>query len=249
MKRKFVAAVLVLAMIFSVSTMAVAEEPTEPVLATSDKGEAGIAYIKGTVDVVETDDPDIPGKEDPNNKEWDFRTDRNIDFGEHDILTNMTEQRFASWLDHRYADTDYVGIIIKNGTVSPYQVVVGIEQFEADKEPTLIGFEFELVTKDFDKMDTITNLYNHKMEGPENAAAKSTHTGFKIEDDYKPGLINAGNNGKDPLTAHVFTVPGLGVHAATWGGVLTVPPSSVAATGEAQAIMTWNIMSVPTGNP
>jgi len=251
MKRKFVAAVLVLAMMFSVSTMAVAEEPNEPekVLVTSDEGKAGIAYIKGDVKVVDPDDPLIPGKDDDDDTEWDFRTDRNIDFGKHDVLTNINEQRFASWLEHRWAETDYVGIIIKNGTVTPYQVVVGIGEFKAENGTTLKGFELDLVTKDFKGMNTISNLYEHKMEPPDRATAKSTHSLFNLERDYDEGKIHAGTDGKDPLTAQVFTVPGLGVHAATWGGVLTVPASSVTAVGEAQAVMTWNIMNVPTGTP
>jgi len=262
MKRKFVAALLVLAMIVGVSTIAMAEEPTEtkPTTATKDTGDAGIAYEKGKVEVTDPDDPLIPGEEDDDGNKigpWSFVTDRNLDFGKHDVLTNVDEQRFASWMEYRKADTDYVGIIIKNGTVAKYQVVVGIEQFyatsEADpnkKVETLLGFELELVTGAFKVKDdagntiNITNPHGRTVERPEKATANSTHTGFKIDRDYTGGKIDAGNNGEDPVTAQVFDIPGLGIHAASWGGVLTVPPSSVAEIGEAQAVMTWNIMNV-----
>jgi len=267
MKRKIVAAVLVLAMIMSVSAIAMAEEPepTETKPVTTGKGNAGIAYEKGKVIVTDPDDPLIPDeKDDDGNKigPWSFVTDRNLDFGIHDVLTNVEEQRFASWLEFREPDTDYVGIAISNGTVSKYQVVVGIEQFYAESEttpgtkvPTLLGFELELVTNNFKAKDdagktiNITNPHGWDVENPENAGANSSHLSFKLANDYRGGKIDAGNNGKDPTTLQVFDIPGLGIHAASWGGVLTVPPSSVAEIGKAQAVMTWNIMNAPVSAP
>jgi hypothetical protein len=273
MKRKFVTAVLVLAMIMSMGTIAMAEEPTEPTEtkptpATTDKGDAGIAYEKGKIEITDPDDPLIPDEEDDDDDEkegpWSFVTDRDIDFGKHDVLTNVQEHRFASWLESRSADKEYVGLVVRNGTVTKYQVVVGIDPFYATSEQapngkiqTLQGFELELVTPDFlanerdedGNLVNITNPYNRTVTKAEKAGANSSHLNFKAEDNYRGGKINAGNNGADPVTKHVFDIVGLGIHAASWGGVLTVPPSSVTEIGEAQAVMTWNIMNVPAPNP
>jgi hypothetical protein len=256
MKRKFTAAVLVLAMIMSVSTIAMADEPTEPKPppVTQGSGDAGIAYQTGSVEIINLGHAAIPVTEDG---KWSFVTSRDVDFGRHDVLTNVSEQKFASWLENRTAGTDYVGIIIRNGTVAPYQVVVGIEQFKAGNDITMEGFRLQLVTNTFAAIERdgtgnlvhITNPYVKEVTNAVKAGANSTHLGFKIGDHYRGGSIDAGNNGQNPTTAHVFDIPGLGVHAASWGGILTVPPSSVTAVGEAQAVMTWNIMNVPQGNP
>jgi hypothetical protein len=260
MKRKFTAAVLVLAMIMGVSTIAMAAEPTEPteptepkaVSVTQDSGDAGIAYHEGIVEIIDLGNALIPA---PQDGTWSFVTSRDVDFGKHDVLTNVDEQRFASWVEFRDAGTDYVGIIIKNETVAPYRIVVGIEQFKVGNNATLDGFQLELVTSAFKAKDddgktiNITNPHNKPVDNPLKATANSTHLGFKLADDYRGGTIYAGSTGKDPLTAEVFDIPGLGIHAATWGGVLTVPPSSVTEIGEAQAVLTWNIMSVPKASP
>lgn len=266
MKRKLTAAALVLAMIMSVSTIAMADEPTEPtepkqVTATSGSGGAGIAYQEGKVEIINLGNAAIPVTDDG---KWSFVTSRDVDFGKHDVLLNVDEQRFASWMEHRTAGTDYLGIIIKNETVAPYQVVVGIDQFFAPnalapngKAPTLTGFQLELVTSAFlaterdaeGNLVNITNPYIKEVTNPLKASANSTHLRFNLATDYRGGTVDAGNNGKDPTTAHVFDIPGLGVHAASWGGVLTVPPSSVTEIGEAQAVLTWNIMTVPASAP
>jgi hypothetical protein len=254
MKRKFAAAVLVLAMIMGVSTIATADEPTEPksTPVTQGSGDAGIAYQQGSVEIINLGNAAIPVTADG---KWSFVTSRDVDFGRHDVLTNVTEQKFASWVEHREKGTDYVGIIIRNGTVAPYQVVVGIEQFKAGNNETMKGFQLELVTSAFIAKDNdgntvnITNPNNKPVDNPLNAGANSTHLGFKLAENYRGGTIYAGSESVDPLTAQVFDIPGLGVHAASWGGVLTVPPSSVTEIGEAQAVLTWNIMNVPKANP
>jgi len=242
--KKIIVAVLALTIITGMSTIAMADEKKPD---ATDKGKAGIAYERGTVDIIDDDNPIIP-------KEWNFLTNRDIDFGEHDVFTNMTEQKYASWMEHRTKDTDYVGIIVSNGTSDPGDVTVGIGPFMAGNDlvgrnATINGFELELVTGDFEARDeeedgkkvTITNPHDHELKQPKGATVKSTHDKFNAELSYHSGKIDAGGEDEDPLTASVLSFPGAGVHAATWGGVLTVPANSITYDGEAQAIMTWNI--------
>jgi hypothetical protein len=240
MKRKFVAAVLVLAMIMSISTMAMAEEPD-----ATETGKAGIAYEEGSIDVITPGDPD-----EPKGPEWSFVSDRNIDFGEHDLIQNAAEQRYASWMEHRGEKTDYVGIIISNGTLDPLTVAVEIDVFEVGGKTTMVGFILELVTNEFvaravkgpeGEQPNITNPYDKTVTQPEKANAYSSNSDFKKADDYHKGTIFADKGG----SAVILELPGLGMHAATWGGVLTVPQNTVEDLGEAKAVMTWNINRVP----
>jgi len=244
--KKLTVAVLVLAMIMGMSTMAAASTPK---LEATGKGEAGINYEEGKVEVIDEKDlPELPKKE-----EWDFRSNRDIDFGEHDLIFNATEQKYASWIEYRKDengvkiddDSDYVGIIISNGTKDTLSVVVGIEQFTAGGEQTLKGFVLDLVTQGFDPDGYVTNPNGHTVTLPVGAKSISTNPVFDVNGDHKMGKIDAGNDGEDPVTAKILELPGFGIYAATWGGVLTVPQHSVEEIGDAQAIMTWNIMSVP----
>jgi len=260
MKRKFVAVVLVLAMIMGVNTIAMA------VNKLTDTGDAGIAYVEGKIIIIDPGEPEIPG-----GKDWEFVTNRDIDFGEHDLGDNITEQRYASWIEHRGTDTDYVGIVINNGSLDELAVNVQISQFYivdediddlTDGTPTLLGFELDLVTqkkftaidaaaaaaanegKDDDDEMVVANISNNKpanaLSQPDKAIANSTNKEFDPDADHKPGKINATSS-----AATVLELPGLGVSAAAWGGVLTVPQNTVEDLGEAQAIMTWTILRGP----
>jgi len=257
MRRKFVTAVLVLAMIMSMSAIAMAEEPTEPteptepVTAPKDKGNAGIGYKEGTIDIIDPGDPDVPG-----GNNWNFVTNRNIDFGMHDVVQNVVEQKYASWMEHRGAGTDYVGIIFRNGTLKKANVSVEIGEFQVDTEDgrvsTLKGFELRLVKHDSiiivdpkeDEVADLTNPYNKTISGPVNAISNSTSTAFSKETDHNEGKISAGSAG-----AQILNLPGLGVHSASWGGILTVPQNTVVNLGESQAVMTWSINNIPTADP
>jgi len=241
MKRKFVTAVLVLAMIMGMGTIAMAEESSE----VKGKGEAGIEYIKGEIEVIEPNDPDIP-----KDGGWNA-TSRDIDFGKHDLVQNVTEQRYASWMEHRTAGTDYVGITIRNGTLAALSVSVEIEKFYVDptgaKIETLTGFELDLVKAGFiakDKDDVegkanITNPNKKTLADPDKATANSSNKEFDKAEDHKEKKISVGNS------ATILYLPGLGVHAASWGGILTVPQNTVSEVGEAQAVMTWSINNTP----
>ena len=240
MKKKFVAAVLVLAMVMGMSTLAMAEETEEK---DPNKGEAGIAYVEGEVEILDPEEPDVPGGDG-----WSFLTNRDIDFGEHDVVQNVTEQKYASWMEHRDAGTDYVGIVIRNGTLAPMSVSVEIEEFFVGSTETLAGFELELVKAGFiarDKDDgddkaNITNPNELTVTNPVAAIANSTNEDFDRTTDHKPGSLFAGS------TATILALPGLGIHAASWGGILTVPQNTVEDLGEAQAVMTWSINNIPT---
>jgi len=240
MRRKFVAAVLVLAMIMGMSTIAMAEEQK------NNTGEAGIAYKEGKITIIDPKDPDIPGGDD-----WNFATSRDIDFGEHDVVQNVVEQRYASWMENRGDDTDYVGIIIRNGTLAKLSVSVEIDKFFIDPEDaniaTLEGFELNLVKNGYMEKNkgAITNPYNKEITEPVKAVSNSSNKDFDKNADHLEKIISVGN------TATILNLPGLGVHAATWGGILTVPQNTVTDLGDAQAVMTWNInnTSVDDDNP
>ena len=251
MKRKFVTAVLVLAMIMSMSAIALADEPTEPEK-PNNLGQAGIAYKEGSIIITDPGDPDIPGGND-----WSFKTNRNIDFGLHDLAQNVVEQKYASWMEHRFPGTDYVGVNIKNGTLDRLNVTVEISGFsvtqgegdEAVRIPTLKGFVLNLVTSDFiarfepgeeNLPVTITNPNKKVLGQPDNATANSTNTAaFEKDRDYKGGMLTEGGK------ATILNIPGNSVNAASWGGVLTVVQNTVTLLGEAQAVMTWNFDRIP----
>ena len=250
MKRKFVAAVLVLALIMGMNTIAMAKETSE--------GEAGIAYLEGEIIVVDPKDPDKPDKpfepddpDVPNKETWSFMTSRNIDFGKHDLTQNIKEQKYASWLEARGVDKDYVGVVIKNGTTDPLTVTVEIDKFvvidDNAKPETLKGFILDLVKDDFiarvtDEGENKANITNpndiKNITNPVKATADSTNPTFNKAKAHHNGQLTVG------VKATILDTPGIGVHAATWGGVLTVPQNTVAKVGEAQAIMTWSFERV-----
>jgi len=248
MKRKFVAAVLVLALIMGMSTIAMAEEPS--------KGKAGIAYEEGKIIVVDPKDPDDPDKpfepkdpDVPGIDEWDFMTSRNIDFGKHDLTQNIKEQKYASWLEARGVNEEYVGVVIKNGTTDPLVITVEISDFKMKDEipeiKTLTGFILDFVKDDFianadAENGNITKPIGKDVINPLKATANSTNPTFNKATDHRIATLSAG--GKAPI----LNTPGIGVHAATWGGILTVPQNTVAKVGDAQAVMTWNIERIPT---
>jgi hypothetical protein len=247
MKRKFLAAALVLAMVMSMSAIATAEEPTEPKLPPN-QGEAGIAYKEGSIDIIDPDDPDVPGGND-----WSFATTRDIDFGLHDLSQNLVEQKYASWMEHRFADTDYVGVNIRNGSLDRLTITVEIGEFSVaqgegqPRIPTLKGFVLRLVKEGFitkvegdDK--NVTNPNTKPIGNPDKATAVSSNAaGFNKADDHKEGTIYAGQGSKAPI----LHLPELSVSAASWGGILTVPQNTVERLGEAQAVMTWNFDRIP----
>ena len=195
----------------------------------------------------EPDDPDVPGID-----TWNFMTSRNIDFGEHDLSQNLIEQKYASWMEARGVNEEYVGIVIKNGTTDKLQITVEVGNFtlkdEAVKTTTLDGYILDLVKDDFipkladadGKNGNITNQKIDDITKPEKAKADSTNSKFDKATDHKPATLQSG------LKATILTTPGIGIHAASWGGVLTVPQNSVVKIGEAQAIMEWNILRAPT---
>jgi hypothetical protein len=252
MRRKFVAAALVLAMIMGMSAIAMAEEPTTPE-DTKNKGTAGIAYKEGKIVIVDPDDPKDPNQPDiPTGEGWEFVTNRNIDFGLHDLSQNIVEQKYASWMEQRGPGRDYVGIVIKNGSTDKLTVTVEIGKFSVGTGDaavtTLEGYILDLVRDNFKTSDTediengikanITNPYEKGLLDPEKATANSTNSAFNKETDHKDAELFAGGK------ANILNTPGIGVHAASWGGVLTVPKNSVTIVGDAQATMTWNFERV-----
>jgi hypothetical protein len=77
------------------------------------------------------------------------------------------------------------------------------------------------------------------------AISNSTNPTFDKVEDHKNGSIYASADS----SATILFLPGLGIHAAAWGGILTVPQNTVVDLGEAQAVMTWSINNIPTDDP
>ena len=198
--KKTLALALVLALSLSLASTAFAEEPGKE----QDTGAGTISFRDGSAPEIIDPPPEFDS--------WNISPSLNLDFGSQQI--SGSNRTYDSYEHARTEDTKLAGIVILNETAQENWVLqVGMTGFFIGTNPTMEGFELELVPH---------SQYTNRPGTPQ------TVNTVTLE------------GGGAPQT--IMTITPVATIGANWKGLLEVLGGSVTQTGDAKAEMTWSIV-------
>ena len=164
------------------------------------------------VDPEKPTDPPTVNPEGPNPENWNMSKDLNLDFGLQTITgSNRT---YSSYYHARSEGTRFAGLMVQNESVqSNWVVQVGMTGFFIGNDPTMAGFELDLIP------------YTQHTNRPDT-----------------PQTVNTVTLAADEAPKTIMTITPVSIIGANWEGFLDVLGGSVQQTGEARAEMTWSIV-------